>query len=46
MENEEKLITDEQWKFYEENGYLHLGKLLSTEELKRMQVCTFKPEPP
>lgn len=37
MEND-KLISDEQWKFYEDNGYLLLGKLLSADELKRMQV--------
>lgn len=36
-ESGHNLLTDEQWKFYEENGYVKLGKLLSPEELKRMQ---------
>lgn len=31
------VLTDEQWKQYEEKGYLKLGKLLSDDELKALQ---------
>src|SRR5688572_21952383 len=31
-------ITAEQWRFYEEKGYLKLGKLLSDEELEGLRT--------
>lgn len=31
------LITDDQWRFYEENGYLNLGKVLNEADLTALQ---------
>lgn len=32
-----QILTDEQWASYEENGYLRLGQVLSSEDLKALQ---------
>jgi phytanoyl-CoA hydroxylase len=35
--SQQPFLSEEQWKFYDENGYVKLGKLLSDDEVK--QLC-------
>ena len=37
MSQQQQVITEQQWKFYEDNGYVVLGKLLSDADLKALQ---------